>query len=410
MTISQPLKILMIAPEPVFRIRGTPFSVRDRCRVLADLGHTVDLLTYPFGDDFDFPGVTIHRTRHVPGIKDIKIGFSWQKLPLDALLFIKAFLAMRRNKYDLIHTHEEAGMMGAILGPLFRIPHLYDMHSSLPQQFENYDTSTAAPVMAFMRWSERTILKSSRSVIAICPHLKEIALDALPEANVHIIENLAQDNGPIPDAARIQAVRQEFGLQDTFVIGYTGTFEVNQGLEMMAQGFQQVCQQIPTGKLFFAGGKPHQVDAFRQIVTDLGIHDRVVLPGALPPERMPEIMAVCHVLVSPRCIGTNTPLKLYSYLKSGVPILATDLLTHTQVLDADVAVLTEPTAQALGQGLVTLHNDPELRKRLSANAIQREKECYSYAAYKDKVNLLLQQDFLINPSADSHDQGTRDHE
>lgn len=383
------LKILMIAPEPVFRIRGTPFSVRDRCRVLADLGHTVDLLTYPFGDDFDVPGVTIHRTRHVPGISDVKIGFSWQKLPLDALLFFKAVSALHRTRYDCIHTHEEAGMMGAILGPLFRVPHLYDMHSSLPQQFENYETSTAGPVMMFMRWAERVILRSSRAVIAICPHLKDIALEAVPGANVHVIENLAQSQGLPPTPDRRKAVRREFDMENAFVIGYTGTFEVNQGLEMMARAFASVRDDMPDALLFLAGGKPEQVAAFKTFVADLGIGDRVRLPGALPPERMPEIMAACDVLTSPRRIGTNTPLKLYSYLKSGIPILATNLLTHTQVLDDTTAVLTEPTADGLADGLVTLYTDPALRKTLSRAAIQREETCYSYPAYRDKVRQLI---------------------
>lgn len=43
------MRVLMIAPEPVFRPRGTPFSVRDRCRALSELGHQVDLL-FPHDD------------------------------------------------------------------------------------------------------------------------------------------------------------------------------------------------------------------------------------------------------------------------------------------------------------------------------------------------------------------------
>ena len=39
------------------------------------------------------------------------------------------------------------------------------------------------------------------------------------------------------------------------------------------------------------------------------------------------------MLVSPRSRGTNTPLKIYQYLRSGKPIVATRLLTHTQVLE-----------------------------------------------------------------------------
>ena len=45
------MRILMIAPEPFFEPRGTPFSEFHRIRALTDLGHQVDLVTYPFGQD-----------------------------------------------------------------------------------------------------------------------------------------------------------------------------------------------------------------------------------------------------------------------------------------------------------------------------------------------------------------------
>ena len=50
------MRILMIAPEPFFEPRGTPFSEFHRIRALTDLGHEVDLVTYPFGQDVAMPG------------------------------------------------------------------------------------------------------------------------------------------------------------------------------------------------------------------------------------------------------------------------------------------------------------------------------------------------------------------
>ena len=49
------MRILMIAPEPFFEPRGTPFSEFHRIRAMTDLGHQVDLVTYPFGRDVSMP-------------------------------------------------------------------------------------------------------------------------------------------------------------------------------------------------------------------------------------------------------------------------------------------------------------------------------------------------------------------
>jgi hypothetical protein len=60
------MRILMIAPEPFFEPRGTPFSEYHRIRALLDLGHTVDLVTYPFGKDVTLPGLRIFRAARPP--------------------------------------------------------------------------------------------------------------------------------------------------------------------------------------------------------------------------------------------------------------------------------------------------------------------------------------------------------
>ena len=52
----------MIAPEPFFEPRGTPFSEFHRIRALTDLGHQVDLVTYPFGRDIAMPGLRVFRS------------------------------------------------------------------------------------------------------------------------------------------------------------------------------------------------------------------------------------------------------------------------------------------------------------------------------------------------------------
>jgi glycosyltransferase involved in cell wall biosynthesis len=87
------------------------------------------------------------------------------------------------------------------------------------------------------------------------------------------------------------------------------------------------------------------------------------------------------VLVSPRSSGTNTPLKIYQYLRCGRPIVATRLLTHTQVLDDDIAVLTEATPQGFGAGILALLRDPARGAAIGARARHLAETKYSYEAY-----------------------------
>src|ERR1041385_3764027 len=84
------MRILMVAPQPFFRPRGTPFSVLHRIRALVRLGHLVDLVTYPLGESPVLEGLRILRSSALPGVRDVPVGPSLAKLALDGPLFMRA--------------------------------------------------------------------------------------------------------------------------------------------------------------------------------------------------------------------------------------------------------------------------------------------------------------------------------
>src|SRR5687768_14361710 len=141
------MRILMVAPEPFLEPRGTPISVYRRILGLTELGHRVDLVTYHRGQDVAIPGMTIHRIPSLPFIKEVKVGPSWYKPILDLLLLWKALGLLVRKRYSVIHSHEEAAFFSMLLSALFRTPHLYDMHSSLPRQLANFKFGNYRPIV-----------------------------------------------------------------------------------------------------------------------------------------------------------------------------------------------------------------------------------------------------------------------
>ena len=99
------MHILMIAPEPFFEPRGTPFSEFHRIRALTDLGHTVDLVTYPFGRDVSLPGLRVFRCAKPPFVSRVKIGPSAAKIPLGVARAWTAFRRAPKGGVDVIHSH-----------------------------------------------------------------------------------------------------------------------------------------------------------------------------------------------------------------------------------------------------------------------------------------------------------------
>jgi glycosyltransferase involved in cell wall biosynthesis len=93
--------------------------------------------------------------------------------------------------------------------------------------------------------------------------------------------------------------------------------------------------------------------------------------------------------VSTRARGTNTPLKVYQYLRAGRPIVATDIRSHTQVLDASSAELVAPAPGAIAAGLLRVLRDPERGRRLADGAATLARERYSEAVYLQRLGDLL---------------------
>jgi glycosyltransferase involved in cell wall biosynthesis len=376
----------MIAPEPFFEPRGTPFSEFHRIRALTALGHEVDLVTYPFGREVEIPGLRIFRSLRPPLVRRVMVGPSFAKLPLDALLTLTACRRALTRRYDAVHSHEEGGLIGVVLAALLRVPHLYDMHSSLPQQLTNFSFTRSAFVRRAFGALERFMIRRSRVVIVICPSLEETVRTIDPGANVILIENAPGSAEEQATEAQAAAVRRAFNLDSGLpVVLYTGTFEAYQGLDLLFDAMAVVRRRRPDARLLMAGGKPEQVERAAAAARTAGVGDVVMFAGERPASEIPAYLLAADVLVSPRSKGTNTPLKIYQYLRSGRPIVATRLLTHTQVLTDETAVLTEASAAALGAGIIRVLEDPAHAAAIGRQARQLAETKYSYEAYLERT-------------------------
>ena len=387
----------MLAPEPFFEPRGTPFSEYHRIKALCGLGYRVDLVTYPFGGDVKLPNLEIFRSLRPPFVHGVRIGPSAVKLLLDVMLAITALRLVRTRRYDAIHSHEEAGLVGLMLAKWLNVPHLYDMHSSLPQQLGNFGYTRSTIIRRLFECMETTMIASSRIIITICQELQDTALALGAADRACLIENVMGGDVEGDEGLPPAELRTRYGLQpDQPVVLYTGTFEPYQGLDLLIDAAAVLGVTHPRARVLVVGGTRDQVaEASRQAET---FESRLIFTGQRPAHEIPAFLAACDILVSPRTSGTNTPLKIYSYLRSGRPIVATALRTHTQVLDSDTALLVPPETKALASGLARLIDHPVERDRLARSAQALAAARYSPESYIARTAAAYER-LLVRPSS-----------
>jgi glycosyltransferase involved in cell wall biosynthesis len=171
---------------------------------------------------------------------------------------------------------------------------------------------------------------------------------------------------------------------------YAGTLEKYQGIDILIQSFGHVAKSKPDALLLIVGGTPEQVEFFNKMAGDLQITDSVIFTGRVPQKAAKYYTAMADVLVSPRSDGTNTPLKIYEQLASGIPLVATNIYSHTQVLDNQVAFLVDPEPEGLAEGILAALNSNGEAKQRVANARELYKVKYSREVYKNKLKKLLE--------------------
>ena len=390
---SEKLRILMIAPQPWFQPRGTPFSVLHRIKALSLLGHHIDLVTYHVGQDIPIDNLHIHRARKLPFIKKVKIGPSFPKILLDVALYKKSVELLRRNRYDYIHTHEEGAFFGVPLAKKFNLPHLYDMHSSLPQQLQNFKFSNSKLLSGLFERLERYTIENSGAIITICPELQDYVTKHFPHKTSLLIENVADNSVVFPPSDTSESlIKQQYNLNGHKIILYYGTFEAYQGIDMLIDSVAQLTQKRNQDVHFvMVGGNEQQVATYKNKAEKRGVANYFTFTGFVQPDLIPSFVSLSHVLVSPRLQGTNSPLKIYSYLRSGKPIVATRHITHTQILSDSVSVLADPTPDAFAEGILSILDDEPRQQKLVTAARQLAEKHYSYDDYLQKTKWIVEQ-------------------
>ena len=387
------MKILLLAPQPFFQERGTPIAIRLVLETLSknlsnETGSTssIDLLVYNEGEDIEVPGVRIIRAPTPRWLRGVRPGISIKKLLCDIFFLCSAFKLLwraRRSQYAVVHAVEEAVFIAWLAKKLFGTPYVYDMDSSLSLQLTEkwWLFSPLLPILSFL---EGLAVRGSLAVAPVCDALQIIAER---HGSPHTV--MLRDISLLPNEESIRTeVATVFGDRVDGarpVVLYVGNLERYQGIDLLLESFALLHGHHTKPQLVVIGGTTSAIESYSFKVRSLGCEESVIFLGPRPVADLKAFLEHADILVSPRIKGNNTPMKVYSYLHSGTALVATDLPTHSQVLDSSISVLTPPSAEGFAAGIRELLENPARRAQIGKEARSRAEQLYTVQAFEQQL-------------------------
>ncbi len=379
---------------PLERANGV--QTMETCHALARRGHEVRLVVRPdsatpqrdpwayYGLD-PVPTLTIERVR-VPASPAARRA---------AYVGHSLWRALGPSRADVLFTRD-LGVAGLLLRlpPAARAPVVYESHGFAPSVAADLPAmlSRAAALSPAKRGRlerrERLVWTRASGYITITSSLaRELKGLFGPRARLAVV----------PDGTRVTAV-EDVGLRrapgtDGPVVGYAGHLYPWKGPDVLIAAIER----LPGVRALVVGGLAGEADLERvRALADRVAPGRVTFAGQVDPPRVAGLLRQADVLVVPNTPGRvsaayTSPLKLFEYMASGRPIVASDLPALREVLRPDEnAVLVEAgDAGSLAGGLARVLGDAALASRLAAQAREDVRE-WTWARRAERIEALLE--------------------
>jgi glycosyltransferase involved in cell wall biosynthesis len=175
-----------------------------------------------------------------------------------------------------------------------------------------------------------------------------------------------------------EEARKKIGLlPDKKIVLYSGQFYPWKGIDTLAQ----TALLVPEALFVFIGGIDPELGKF---VEDYGKVENLIIKPFQEREIIPFYLKAADVLVIPQSskekISTHysSPLKMFEYMASGRPIVASNLSSIKQTLDDESAVFAEPdNPESFADGIKKILCDEDFAKNISQNAFKKVEQ-YSW--------------------------------
>jgi len=296
---------------------------------------------------------------------------------VSCLLFSLVILA--KEGFDIIHAHNPPDtlfIIGFFYKKLLGKKFIFDHHDLSPELFLSRFSLKKSIVYKGLILAERLTCMVANRVIATNESYKEIEIkrDKVKPENVFVVRN-----GPNLNRLKLIEPDSKLKAMNRAILGYLGTMNPQDGLDYLLRSIKHLVFDLKRTDFYCVLiGAGDSLPDLKRIATDLKIEDYVWFTGYIRHEDMIPYLSATDICLNP---DPSSPLNEYStfikimeYMALGKPIVAFDL-KETRFSAQGSAIYVKPNDELeFAKAIVTLMDDPELRKRLGAIGRKRAEE------------------------------------
>jgi glycosyltransferase involved in cell wall biosynthesis len=375
------LKIIYPVPEILPDPRARFIQIVNTCLVFAKMGIKVQLLAgirrgYSAEKVLGFYGLSLHPNLEVIRLPLLRreharhLPFSWNGVFYFFFLLHLLFKKVQSEpKTILFLRYLKLANFILRFKKVLDMPILFEVHEIF------HLTTGNARKKERLRDMESNVYSRAEVVISISQSVKDMLMKmGIPKDTIHVVHN-----GINP---------KWFGIEktpDASYICYTGSLYQWKGVDILISAMKY----LPDERLVIVGGG-NRIEELKHFSMEEGVSGRVSFAGAVPHTLIPDYLSQAAVAILPNIPSGpsqfSSPLKLFEYMASGIPIVASDLPVFREILvDKKNAILVEPgNSEALASGIRFVLQNPAIGRDIASEA-KKDALKFTYEKKADRI-------------------------
>lgn len=339
---------------------ATCLGLRKRC-------HEVDLV---IGPQTGPEGSLLSQAGDVTVIDDLRREPNpWRDLRACAAL-TRLF---RERRYDVVHTHSgKAGILGRLAARLVGVPVVvHTIHGPSFYARQN-------PIGNWLfRWLEQIAAEWTTQFVSVADAMTE-QYQAAGVTGKFVTIHSGMNLEPF---LRAEPTRG-------FVVGKVARFFRLKGHEFLFEAAPRIVEAVPNVKFLLVGDGIYR-ERYERWAGQLGLRDRFVFAGLVPPSEMPRYIVQMDVLVH-LSLREGLPRTLVQALAGGKPVVAFDVDGAREVCrDGETGFLIRPgDTTALAEAVIRLLRDKALADRMGARGRELVREQFTEDKMVEQIEAL----------------------